>query len=247
MILLLDIGNSRVKWGILVVEGQIPRVESRSHRDHGIWDVAESCWSDLSPTRVIASNVAGNNLAGELQEWVRITWQLEVEFLVPAVEAYGVINAYREPSRLGADRWAALLGAARRPHGHLCVVDCGTAVTIDVLSADNVHLGGLIVPGLRLMRDSLVAGTAGIRHTWGVEAALLACDTGSAVAGGALYATIALIDRVVADLTAELSAPVTILLTGGDAALMLPLLAGTIEYEANLVLYGLAVVTGVWE
>ncbi|CAK0750980.1 Type III pantothenate kinase [Gammaproteobacteria bacterium] len=245
MILLLDIGNSRVKWGVLADEGRISGVASRSLGGHGIGGIAESCWSSFSPTRVIASNVAGSNLAGELRGWVWATWQQEVEFLVPTERAYGVTNAYRDPSRLGADRWAALLGAARRPHGHLCVVDCGTAVTLDLLSADNVHLGGLIVPGRRLMRDSLVTGTAGVRYTWGAEAVLLACDTGSAVAGGALYATIALIDRVVADLVEEFSAPVTVLLTGGDGALLLPLLAGTVEYEANLVLHGLAVTAGV--
>jgi type III pantothenate kinase len=243
VILLLDIGNSRVKWGILADGQDITAVDSRSHRSHGIREIAEACWrSTLSPTRVIASNVAGSDVAIELQDWVQATWRLEVEFLVAGAEAYGVVNAYSMPSSLGPDRWAALLGAARHPHGPLCVVDCGTALTIDALSAANVHLGGLIVPGLRLMRESLVAGTAGIRRTWGAEASLLARDTGSAVAAGALYAIVALIDRVAADLNAEFSEAVTVLVTGGDATLVIPLLTGKVEYEADLVLQGLAVV-----
>ncbi|CAK0775261.1 Type III pantothenate kinase [Gammaproteobacteria bacterium] len=240
--LLLDIGNSRVKWGMLDEQGKISAVASHSRLRDGIQKIAENCWSDLSPTRVIVSNVAGNSIASELREWIQERWRVKVEFLIPQTCAHGVVNAYCDPSRLGSDRWAALLGAARRQHGHLCVVDCGTAVTMDALSADNIHLGGLIIPGLGLMRDSLITSTAGVRHTWGAEAAILARDTGSAVAGGTLYAVIALIDRVVADLAVELSEEVTVLITGGDGALMAPLLACHVEYQADLVLHGLAVI-----
>lgn len=244
-ILLLDIGNSRIKWGTLDGEGYISGIGSRPHRLHGVGNIAKHCWLDMSPYRVVASNVAGNTLACELQEWVWATWQLEVEFLRPEAQAHGVVNAYRNPTLLGSDRWAALLGAARRPHGPLCIVDCGTAVTMDAITSDNIHLGGFIVPGLELMRDSLITGTAGIRHACGTEeTAFLARDTGSAVAGGTLYTIVALIDRVVADLTAELCATVTVLLTGGDAALMVPLLASPVEYEADLVFHGLAIVAG---
>ncbi len=253
MILLLDIGNSAVKWATLDDRGDdrgddedtLTCVGSRVYRPEGIGSVAETCWRGLSPTRptrIVASNVGGDALAKDLCDWTQATWQLEVSFLRPEAQGYGVKNAYRDPTRLGADRWAALVGAARRSHGHLCVVDCGTAVTIDALSADNTHLGGLIVPGIRMMRHALVAGTAQIRYTSGAGASLLAVDTGSAVAGGTLYAVVALIDRVVADLSRELSGAVTILLTGGDAALALPLLNGVVEYEANLVMHGLAVV-----
>ncbi len=242
MILLLDIGNSAVKWAISAEDGVVSPTDSCVHREGGIGCVAAIHWQGMSPTRVVASNVAGEVLAQELCAWVRVAWQVEVLFLCPEAQAFGVRNAYRDPSRLGADRWAALIGAARRPHGHLCVVDCGTAVTLDALTADNVHLGGLIVPGLRLMRDALVVGTAGVRFTKSAEEMLLGCDTGSAVVGGTLYAVVALIERVVAHLAVELSGAVTVLLTGGDAATVLPLLSSTVEYEPDLVIHGLAVV-----
>ena len=242
MILLLDIGNSAVKWAILVDGSHLSCLDTRVHGQAGITHIAEAHWRSFSPYRVVASNVAGEALARELCNWVRLTWRIEVEFLRPCACAYGVVNAYPDPARLGADRWAALVGAAQRSHGPLCVVDCGTAITIDVLSATNVHLGGLIAPGLRLMRHALAVGTAGVRCLEGAEATLLARDTGSAVAGGTLYAVVALIDRVVADLAVELAERVTILLTGGDAMLVRPLLGGIVEYDADLVMRGLAVV-----
>lgn len=240
--LLLDIGNSKIKWGLLNEQQPVFNVASHAYREEMIEVIAGRYWADISPNRVVAANVAGPDLAAQLHSWVEKTWHIPVEFLVPRRRAGGVVNGYLIPEQLGADRWAALIGAAQHPHGHLCIVDCGTALTIDILTADNQHQGGLIIPGRELMRRALLTGTAQVRDTRGDNTRIFGGDTGSAVAGGILYTMVALIDRVQADLAAELDAPVAILLSGGEAALLAPLLAGPINYQPHLVLDGLAVI-----
>ena len=240
MILLLDIGNSRIKWGFFE-GGSIFGIASSVYQPQGVAQVAERQWRNvIFPNRIIVSNVAGTKVASDLQTWVREVWHQEATFLVPQAEAHGVRNGYHDPSTLGADRWAALLGASRRPHGWLCVVDCGTAVTIDILSDQNVHLGGLILPGLGLMRKSLLSGTAGIRSTLGTNLTWYARDTGNAVAGGTLYAIVALIQKIVFELSQEMSSKVEVLLTGGDAPLVASLLQCPTQIDMDLVLRGLA-------
>ena len=157
-----------------------------------------------------------------------------------------MINAYVEPQRLGSDRWAALIGAHAAVSGPLCVVDCGSAVTLDALDVKGQHLGGLIIPGLDMMRGALINNTSGI-HEQALargegEVSVLARDTQGAVTGGVLYTLIAVIDRVTADLAADLQSPLTRVITGGDAERLLPLLAGPYRHEPELVLQGLAIV-----
>jgi len=242
MQLLLDIGNSKIKWGLMDEYDTIFNIAAHSHREKTIAAIARRYWADISPTRVVAANVAGEEAAAQVRAWVEQAWQVPVEFLAPCGYAFGVVNGYFAPELLGADRWAALIAVAQHPHGDLCIVDCGTALTVDALSADNRHLGGMIVPGLGLMRKSLQTDTAMVRATQGANFQLLGGDTGSAVAAGTMYTLVALIERVRGDLEAELGAPITILLTGGDGAILAPLLSGPIDYQPNLVLQGLAVV-----
>src|SRR5690606_2659551 len=89
-------------------------------------------------------------------------WSVPIEAVSARPEGFGVINAYAAPERLGADRWLALIAARRIEPGAVCVVDCGTAITIDVMHADGVHLGGLIMPGLGFTRRMLVEAAHGI-------------------------------------------------------------------------------------
>ena len=136
---------------------------------------------------------------------------------------------------------AALIGARSLSAEAACVVDCGTAVTADALSAHGEHLGGLILPGLVLMRHSLLAGTADVRPSGAADVALLARNTAGAVLAGTLYALVAAVDRIAADVSAEIDGKVELFLTGGDAALLLPLLGRRWRHEPELVLRGLAV------
>ena len=163
---------------------------------------------------------------------------------MPRRSSYGVSNAYTSPERLGADRWATLVAAHHLYPGPSCVVDCGTAVTIDAVAGTGEHLGGLILPGLTMMRQALVENTQGIGRVATGDVSLLARNTDDGVTAGTLYALVAALDRIVADVAAELDGEVALLLTGGDAGMLLPLLQDSWQHEPDLVLQGLAVIAG---
>lgn len=244
MILLLDIGNSFIKWCWLD-DGQLCDAGEVLHADAELAGVLDEAWQDLpQPTAVWVSNVAGDELAEVLDLWLQQRWGL-VPHYATSREVWGdVRNAYDEPGRLGVDRWLALLAAYEISKQAVCIIDCGTAITVDVMTSSGQHLGGLIVPGLGMMRDSLYAGTDGVQEVAAESPAggLLACDTAGAVEGGSLYAVVAFIDRVCADMEMELDEPMTCLLTGGDALDILPLLNAEVEHEPTLVLQGLALI-----
>lgn len=246
--LLIDIGNSRIKWatvnrGKLHPGGSVPRPAS----DDDLAACVAPLWAeDNKPRAIVVSNVAGPAFATALSKWCENRWQVSPRFITAEQSAHGVINAYKVPERLGPDRWAALIAARKRSKGATCVIDAGTAVTLDVLAADGKHQGGLIIPGLEMMRRALLEHTQAIQPASAEPArgggALLARDTRDGVDGGTLYALVAVIDRVTADVAAELAGEPTRLLTGGAAATLLPLLAGDYHHVPELVLEGLAII-----
>ena len=135
-----------------------------------------------------------------------------------ARSACGVTNAYHAPGDLGADRWVAMIAAHHRVAGAVCVIDCGTAVTVDLVAASGEHRGGLILPGVRLLGQTLAVNTAGIHLQ--VDAAatgLLGRTTREGVIGGAQYLVAAAIDRIAADVIGHAGEPVTVIITGGDS------------------------------
>lgn len=241
MILLLEIGNTTLKWALWEA-GHMGAVAAVGWRGRDPVVIAEEQWSSLaSPQRVLVASVAPAELTGPLADWAHAKWGIAPEYLVATERAAGVVNGYVEPARLGVDRWLALVAARNIAAGPSYVVDCGTAMTVDVLDDSGRHLGGLIVPGLGLMRTALEQSTGICLGRDGAGAVeLLARDTDSAVGGGTLYAVVAFIDRVVADVSAALGVAPQCLITGGDAPRVLPLLSGDYTYRPDLVLEGIA-------
>lgn len=249
MMLLVDAGNTRIKWAGL--EGGVLKSGAAVLRSDGAQDVDSlaTVWAALPvPQRLLIASVAGPDFGARIGAWSEKFWGLVPEFVTAQSHAFGVCNAYSEPQRLGVDRWLALVAARRLVTGPVCIMDCGTALTIDVLAQDGEHLGGLIIPGLGLMRRALLENTAGIESAIGdvtrEKISLLAKDTRSGVMGGTLYATVAVIDRIVQDLTEAIGADISCVLTGGDAEAVRPLLSAAFHYELELVLQGLAIVAG---
>lgn len=244
MILLLDAGNSRLKWGCYT-GGELAVGDPVAYGGSGLEANLERALGTMaSPTRVLLCSVAAAATQRRLARWLRNRWHAPLAGVVPGRRGCGVRNAYPQPGTLGADRWAALVGARAGGAGAACIVDAGTAVTVDLLTADGVHAGGLIVPGLELARSSLELRTGRIAATAGADGAVqalqLAHNTRDAVRTGTLYQLVALLDRVVDDLAATASGPLRGLLTGGDAATLLPLLRTPFEHRPHLVLEGLA-------
>lgn len=244
MILLVDFGNSRMKWACWRDGTLGDMVQADAQRD--VSALLDAQWAALDrPTHVWIADVGGRTRRQKLREWLQTRWDMEPRFVQTQERAGELVNGYEDPTQLGVDRWLALIGAYRRKPGPLIVVDAGTALTIDVVARGGRHQGGLIVPGISLMRDALRKGTA-IPKLQEAEnsPALLARDTHTAVTGGTLYALVAYIDRVTGDLDHAVGGRAGRFLTGGDAEQLMPLLVGRYEHRPALVLEGLAWVAG---
>ncbi|MFC4160164.1 type III pantothenate kinase [Chitinimonas lacunae] len=232
-ILLLDAGNTRLKWAVL----------EQGTRHDGIADYASLSvppWPDLPFGRVLGCNVAGPERAAVL---AALLPDLAIEWLRSSAKAAGVENGYREPERLGTDRWAALIGARAITHEPTLVAMAGTALTVDALDGNGRFLGGVIVPGYRLMRESLARGTADLGHPDG-ERTAFPRSTGEAIVNGAEVALVGAVLVMHDRLTAVAGGTPGLLLSGGDAPRLLTLLssvlAGKVRHVDNLVLAGLA-------
>lgn len=237
MILAIDAGNSRVKWGCY---------------EHGAWSamgaivhdqldsMATALHEAAVPQKIIVSNVAGpqvqQNIASALEHF-----NVPPRWLKPANMCCGVTNGYDDPSRLGSDRWAALIGARHEKAGPLLVVNAGTALTIDAMTAAGEFLGGLIVPGPRLMMRSLTTGTAQA-HAIDGEFSQFPTNTRDAIYSGALNAALGAISRMDEALAAHTGSSSTCVISGGAAAALIPRLSSPTHEVPHLVLLGLAII-----
>jgi len=243
--LLLDIGNSRIKWGVLD-DGSIHRTGHIAH--DRIQDQGLAALTSKLPRRVdtvLASNVAGTSFATRLSGVIGMHCHTNVRFARSEKEACGVTNSYRQPRRLGVDRWVAMIGAWAEVGSACLVVDAGTAVTIDALDTNGEHLGGQIIPGVSLMAGSLAARTSDIpniqRRAAGQHSGthMFASTTAGAVGQGALNAVTGAVERAARAVRRDYG-DATIILTGGDVSRILKSLDDEAIHRPHLVLEGLA-------
>jgi type III pantothenate kinase len=242
--LLLDVGNTRLKWGVLESE----RIHKTGHiamkkiRDEGLGVLTSRLPHSVDAVR--ASNVAGATFATRLSGVIGMHCGCEVHFAKSEREACGLRSGYRQPRRLGVDRWVAMIGAWAELESACVVVDAGTAVTIDVIDSEGQHLGGQIFPGVRLMFEALAASTSDIpavgRHLSAATGLEMFGDTTSkAVQHGAWNAVTGAVDRAITTLRSNAYDP-AVVLTGGDASRMLTALGTEPLHRPHLVLQGLA-------
>lgn len=239
LIFAVDAGNSRIKWGL--------------HGDSG-WqrqgwvkteDAAElkEAWREIeAPRQIIVSNVAGEETKACLEAALK-HWGIAPQWIHAQDFQCGVSNGYDQPEQLGADRWAALIAARHLHKGCCLVVTIGTALTADALSQRGEFLGGMIVPGLTLMREALAGKTAGIAPYGGMLAQggfkPFPTNTADAVYSGALCALAGTVKRMAAQLAAASGTRPLCILSGGAAHLLLPHLNIPLRRVDNLVLEGL--------
>lgn len=245
MILVIDSGNSRMKWGLHGPRGWLAQgVVANSE----LATLALRDWQNLPrPARVVGVNVAGEaarvRVEGQLARW-----RMPIEWLTATVEAAGVINRYERPAQLGADRWVSLIAARRRAVASelfpppCVVVNAGTAVTVDALDADGVFQGGLILPGVSLMLRGLGDNTSALRVPPG-KFREFPTNTPDAVYSGAIQAVCGAIEQMRAKLRRE-DAGAKCFLAGGAAHAIAPHLAEPVEVVDNLVLEGVLVLAG---
>jgi len=242
--LLVDLGNTHLKW-CLRSDAGCGSMCTAPYQSAGLPAILDQLWRALEPPRrVWAANVAGSATGAALAAWLYANWSQQVGFVATRKQAHGVTVGYSRPERFGVDRWLGLVAARGRCRGPLCVVDAGTAITLDAMDAAGQHLGGLILPGLTMMRTSLLRGTKIQTAEMADDSfPLLARDTADAIASGPVHACAALVERVCAALSAAPAGEPEIILTGGDG----PGLARVLDRPAllvpDLVLEGLAIVT----
>lgn len=240
MDLLVDIGNSRIKWSDRqrLLKGD---VSTASCID--LQSMLESEWIQIQPPdSVWISCVASERLMNHLSDWIKDTWSITPYFAKTVPEQLGVVNGYANPVQLGVDRWLSLIGARDLFSRALIIVDCGTATTIDAMDQSGQHIGGLILPGLRMMRDSLLGNTAIPESGAPSVKSYFAQDTATGIDSGRVLSTICLIESVAEALRDKVGGEVNCVLTGGSAEEIKDTLTMNFYHEPNLVLQGLALV-----
>ena len=245
MQILVDIGNTRIKWAE-VEDGRLANVGNAVHRDSR--ERALASFAAALPkrvTRAIVANVAGDAIGRDLSELMHIHSRITPEFVAVRAEQFGVRCAYDDPSRLGVDRWIAVLAAHHLAPGAACVIDAGTAVTFDAVDARGQHLGGLILPGPRLLASALDRNTNAIGVTQAPGARpsgldLLGKSTNAAVGNGAMLALTGALERAIAAVEGSLEQRPKVYLTGGDADALHGWLESDVDLRRDLVLEGLA-------
>jgi type III pantothenate kinase len=243
--LLIDIGNTRVKWA-LMSSSRMSRMSAVVHGGDAAAMRAVIRRAPRGVRRIVAVNVVGAKFERALATSAKARFDVRPEFIRSEREACGVRNGYRDPWRLGVDRWVGAIGAhALAPGKAVLVANIGTALTLDGVSADGQHLGGAIVPGPDFMVESLLAGTHGIRRRARGDAAsvrrLFAANTAGAIQGGARFAAAALIERAVGEAKIATGERPVLLLTGGGAGALAGLIRVRSQTIPDLVLRGLAV------
>jgi type III pantothenate kinase len=249
MLLLIDAGNTRVKWAVVPVGVRgldaLGRWTASGCVEHAQVKQLAEAWRSHHIVRVLASNVAGAAMRDTLEQALAATLGLHpvpLEWFASVPQLAGIRNAYRNPAQLGCDRFASAIGAhALFPRQPLIVATCGTATTVDAVSADGVFVGGMILPGLGLMAGALAKNTAQLPQVAQNfdMAAPFADNTDAAIVSGCITAQAGAIERAVAAHPEAQSGTVRCILSGGAAALIAPHLSLPCEQVDKLVLIGL--------
>ncbi len=242
--LAIDVGNTRLKWALYGAPK--PGAAMLAHGAvflEAIDSLAEGPWRDLQmPSSMLGSIVAGEGIRRRTEAQLE-HWDVEPRWVVSAASACGVTNGYDHPTRLGVDRWVALIGArhhvlergAARP---ALVVMVGTAVTVDALDETGRFLGGLILPGFGLMLRALEMGTAGLKAPTG-EAVDFPTNTSDALMSGGADAIAGAVERMHRKLLARAGQAPVLIMTGGAAVKLAPIVDLAFETVDTLIFEGL--------
>ena len=236
MNLYVDAGNQFVKWLFGNQQGKFP-TQAENLRQH-----INDHWSSLSPvSAVYAANVAGDEVMHSIEQWATEKNATPI-FISPKRKFGGVENRYINVNELGADRFAAILGAWSLVQNTVIVVDCGTAVTVDAIDSTGLFIGGSILPGFHLSQSLLWERASGISEHHKPEPVIPSQSTREAVSSGALYSIVGGVDRLIDEYSCLLDAQPKLLLAGGDAELLAKHSRHEFINEPNIVFTGLEVI-----
>ena len=241
--LLFDAGNSRCKWA-WTENGAWLRQGVLGNADDAAWLELKNSFAQLEePKKILVSNVAGAEVARKLHDLCAV-WGCTAQFIEAQPAQCGVRNAYEGPAQLGSDRWAAMIAAWHHVRQACLVVNCGTATTVDALSATGEFVGGLILPGVELMQRSLLDNTAQLDAAKNGfvpgELRDFPRNTQDAILSGTMRATAGAIQHQYRLMAAQQG--VQCIISGGAAGSLLPYLGLAAEQVDNLVLRGMQII-----
>jgi type III pantothenate kinase len=242
--LAIDVGNTRLKWALYQnPHANAPVLAQGAEFLDNIDKLAEGAWSALpAPERMLGCVVAGEAVRKRVEAQMEI-WDVAAQWVVPSTAEAGIHNGYDFPTRLGADRWVAMIGAwhrtlAQGPARPMVVVMVGTAVTVDAIDADGKFLGGLILPGHGIMLRALETGTAGLRVPTG-DVREFPTNTSDALTSGGTYAIAGAVERMVQHLRSHCGLEPKCIMAGGAGWKMAPSMSLQFELVDNLIFDGL--------
>ncbi len=252
MILDIDAGNTRIKWRAhsggrpSADESAVGGIETLAD-DSLLDNIEQAIAADATIKRVRIASVRNSERLDALTAEMDKRWRVRAEFAATSAQACGVQNSYALPETMGVDRWCAVIAAAHLStvsisNTPFCVIDAGSALTLDFVNAQGAHQGGHIVPGYAMQLQSLLGGTDRVFiNNAPAQIALQAADnTGDAVLSGVLLSMTGLIEAALRRFTAEMGGSVVVIITGGDAELLQQHLPIVMQHEPDLVLDGLA-------
>jgi len=243
--LAVDIGNTRLKWALY--EQGAPGAASLAHGAEFLENIdklADGDWAKLpSPDRILGCVVAADVVKRRVVEQMEELWDAPPQWVVASAEEAGLVNGYDHPTRLGSDRWVAMIGAwhrmrAQGPVRPLVVVMIGTAVTVEAVDAHGRFLGGLILPGHGIMLRALESGTAGLHVPTG-DVTPFPTNTSDALTSGGTYAIAGAIERMVQHVRSHCGQEPACYLTGGAGWKMAPHISVSCELVESLIFDGL--------
>lgn len=245
--ILIDAGNSCLKLSVLDETDKLENYFTILDYNDLYQQFIEQL-SEFIISNVIISNVNNTMISHIITDACLYLWNIVPYHVVTEQNKYGISTRYSNPRLLGCDRWLALIAAKAEFNQALCVVDCGTAVTIDVLTEEGMHVGGFITPGLSMSRNALGLNASNLplinkgEYTTNSSSSFLANNTQDAIIGGTLYQLSAYVERVISEIKLEVSNNIECIITGGDAIILQGLVSHHFSYREKLVLEGLDII-----
>ncbi len=246
--LAVDVGNTRLKWALYPSAAPDAQpVAAGAEFLENIDKLADGEWAGLqAPERMLGCCVAGDAVKRRVEEQMEELWIVPAHWVVASAAEAGVINGYDHPTRLGADRWVAMIGARHRmlaqgPQRPMVVVMVGTAVTVEAVDAHGRFLGGFILPGHGIMLRALESGTAGLHVPTG-EVREFPTNTSDALTSGGTFAISGAIERMVQHVRRRCGEEPACYMTGGAGWKMAPHMSVHFELLESLIFDGLLVI-----
>lgn len=241
MKMLFDVGNTRIKAATASNASELQSLPDCDTNQEGFppeWQVAET------PLGIFVASVAGIKPVNRIAAWAKTTYGLDIHRITVEQNIGGMRTAYKNPEQLGVDRWLAALGAYHLVNKQpVCVIDAGTALTVDVVDNNGLHLGGLIAPGFNLMIESLTKNTERLELENISVPDIFAVDTESAISLGCADYVAGMIDRVEMRLKSLKLNVDAWFITGGQGQLVNDISDKDFTVVPNLVLQGINVAT----